>query len=289
MSKKKFDLIIVIPVGPTCDLANVQDTLDSISFYTKNAKVVIIDDSHNTKIKRLDHKDLDLDIIVTPVNYGKNAGLYLSLSQAFTHVVQRYAFQVLLRMDTDALFIGSKPEAEAIEFFNHYPNVGIAGSYKYGYAGGRRIFANAKLQLLIEMSPISLLRGLSRINGIIWFFQLVLKARRNGYVMGEHVMGGACFYSYNCIKKLYDNKLLSQSKIQWSKLQEDMLFALMIKSVGMDLSDFQNYKCPLGVKWQGLPDSPENLLNQSKVIHSTRYYKNLNEKEIRRFFREKRN
>jgi hypothetical protein len=45
----------------------------------------------------------------------------------------------------------------------------------------------------------------------------------------------------------------------------------------------------MGMKWRGLPDSPENLLQrQKKIVHSIKFWQDRSETEIRGYFRSKR-
>jgi hypothetical protein len=63
----------------------------------------------------------------------------------------------------------------------------------------------------------------------------------------------------------------------------------MVKSVGMELSDFATGSYPMALRWRGLPCSPEELLARGKkVIHSTKFYKDMKEEDIRAFFRKSR-
>ena len=118
---------------------------------------------------------------------------------------------------------------------------------------------------------------------------MVRESKRNGYKLGEHCQGGAYFISKECILKLYQNNLLSRREIHWVRLGEDMIFGLLIYSLGLKLGDFATGTFPLGVRWQGLPCSPEELLARGKKItHSTRFYNDMTEEQIRRFFMQQR-
>lgn len=287
---KTYKLIVVIPIGPTCNETFIRDTIDSIIYYcSKDTKIIIINDSRSDLINIICKSYKDITVIKNSKTLGKQAGLYLTLCRGFKYAIKNYSFKILLRMDTDALIIGQKPENEAIKFFKQNLKVGLLGSYRVAYNGGTREFIWPKKQLSFEASWISLLKGLNRYKGIIKLRNLIKSANKYDYLYGEHCMGGAVFYSYNCIKALYENGFLPIQEISWSQLSEDMIFGLLVKSLGIKMAEFNIEPFPLGVAWKGLPDNPENLYKKGrKIIHSTRYYKKLSETEIRKYFKQKR-
>jgi hypothetical protein len=116
-----------------------------------------------------------------------------------------------------------------------------------------------------------------------YYYQL---ARSNGYSSGEHIIGGAALYSPKFIEKLVQGDFLLREDLRRTKLQEDHLWGLLCKAVGMEIASFQIPEHPLAVVWRGLPCSPQELLaNNAKVIHSTRFWNEMNEDRIRAFFR----
>lgn len=287
---KKIKTIVVIPIGPTCKLEFVKDTVESVFYYMDKiqTKIILVDDSHLDKGKEVRKIFKEVEIVETPFNRGKDAGLYYSLSDGFRYVFENYKFEVLLRIDTDGLVIGKNPEEDAITFFKKNKKTGLLGSYKLGYDGQPRDFTQARRRLKLESSIFSLAKGLNRLKGIQTLRALTKKAITHGYILGENCMGGAVFYSYDAISALYENNYLPIKSIEWSKLQEDMIFGLLLKSLGVNTADFVLEDDPMGVKWRGLPDKPSNLIKRKKVIHSTKFYKDMNEESIRKYFKSKR-
>lgn len=283
-------LIVVIPLGPNCKEEFVRDTIDSIIYYcSKDTKIIIVDDSNSDLGSYSGKFFKDISVIKNSKTLGKGAGLYLTLCKGFKYAIKNYSFDVLLRMDTDALITGEKPENIAIDYFKKNPKVGVIGSYNLGYNGDKRFFSWPEKQLSIETSWRNLLEGLNRYKGIIKLRNLINSAKKYNYVSGEHCMGGAVFYSYKCINALNKNGFLPLKEISWSKLPEDSIFGLLVKSLGIKMGEFNGKSFPLGVAWKGLPDSPENLFKRGKkVIHSTKNYKDLSEADIREYFKQKR-
>lgn len=104
------DLVVVMPVGP--DNSGV-DTVESVLHYCTSSVVVLaVDDSRlsttASQLGSIDPRVLRLESAGFP---GIRGGLFVSLARAYQHAVDHYAFQTLLRLDTDALVIGANPEA----------------------------------------------------------------------------------------------------------------------------------------------------------------------------------
>lgn len=295
---KKVTLVVVIPIGPFCRFEYICDTIESVIHYVSNSHVIILnDDSGKDTGQAVKNRFPDLIVLKTSKNYGRDAGLYLNLSQAFIYAYKHFDFEVLLRLDTDALVIGYNAEIEAIKFFTDHPDVGLIGSYRFDCNGDARYFTKASDQIKNDISFTGIFKNrkelmahpFKRIYGILFLKKIFRKSRHNGYETGEHCMGGAYFISRTCIEKLYKNGLLFRVEIGWSSLQEDMIFGLFLYSVGMKLGDFATENLPMGLRWRGLPCSPECLLSkQKKIIHSTRFFDRMNESDIRYFFKKQR-
>jgi hypothetical protein len=92
------------------------------------------------------------------------------------------------------------------------------------------------------------------------------------------------------LKALFNKGLLPHYTLGSLNMGEDHLFGLLAKAAGFHLGNMASGSLPFGCAWKGLPAPPEHLFEQGKkIIHSTRYWQNMNEMQIRAFFREKRN
>jgi hypothetical protein len=117
--------------------------------------------------------------------------------------------------------------------------------------------------------------------------QLIGRALRHGYELGESVLGGACLYSHRGLSALSRAGLLGDRALARTGLEEDHIFALALRSLGFDFAGFgsRHDDLPMGVKWIGLPASPEELISKRKaIIHSTRTWNDLDEAAIREIF-----
>lgn len=283
MNKK--NLIVIIPVGYTTNINFLLDTIASIQYYCgKSHKIILTNDTQSSL--PIDKKKLDIDIVDMPERMGKQSGLYFSLCAGFRHAIENYDFNVILRMDDDALITGSLPEKEAIHYFNTYPEVGILGSYRVDWKGEPRSFSPPKKQILIELSPVWRIFNSFRNRKTNSILPIYLKARKNNYELGEHVLGGVYFMSKKMAHLLYEHKLMPATNFLGSKLEEDHIFGMLTHAVGMKLGDFVTGDYPMCLKWKGMPTSPKQILEMDKkVIHSTRYFEDMDEDRVREKFR----
>lgn len=283
----RVKLVVVIPVGPNLRFDFIVDTLESVRCYMRSEyKIIIVDDSGTDVGATLQRDDPALDVVRSAGQQGIHGGLYVGTSLGFQHALDRYDFSVLLRLDTDALIIGPHPEDDAIAFFRDHPEVGLLGSYRFGFDGGWRDFTPPRQQLLRELG---LRHRFSKPH--LWkqgryLRKTVRTAVSHGYEYGEHCLAAATFYSVGCVKALSDRHMLGREELKTSKLGDDHLFGLLVVAAGFKMADFATGDLPLAVRWRGLPCSPGELLKQKKkVTHSTRYWEDLNEEQIREFFR----
>jgi hypothetical protein len=285
--KPIFGVIVVIPVGPNSVIEFVKDTVDSFTFYTGSSyKIIFVDDSHQGLGDQLKNIFPEADIIRSEKPMGGWAGLYLMLARAFHHALENYHFDVLLKLDTDALVIGSYPEREALNLFKADPRTGIAGQYPNDYDGKPWDVGWPRDRVL---NGATTWRFIKRPIANIFLRKEYLKAIKNGYRAGESVFGGAYFMSKALLVALAQNRSLPNYNFRTLNMGEDHLFGLLAKAVGFHLGDLSSGSLPFACAWKGLPASPEELMKKGKkIIHSTRNWQNLKEEEIRTWFKEER-
>ncbi len=289
--KQQFELVVVIPIGPDALPEFVTDNIHSIIHYTKSSfKIILADDSHKgtgSIVQQQFDGKLQIDIVPTPEPMGRMCGLYVNLCLAYKYAIQHYHFDALLKLDTDALIIGPAPEREAIALFKAQPSVGMAGQYPRQYDGAPWDISFPQK----EITKITTTKRFFRKPIAHWILlRRYRKALKHGYKTGESVFGGSYFVSEAALIALDKVGLLPQYLLKKVYLEEDHLFSLLVKSVGMHLGDLASGSGPFGCAWRGLPASPEELYKKGKkIIHSTRFWEESKEAEIREFFREKRN
>jgi hypothetical protein len=285
--KQFFELVIVIPIGPKVEPEFIIDTVESIIYYTESIyKIILVDDSQTGIGTEVQQQFPDSDLIFTPRNYGRNGGLYLTLSLAFRYAIIHYHFSALLKIDTDALVIGPQPEKEAISLFKNKPGIGMAGQYGLAYNGEPWDISWPRSRIIAGTSTWRYIhRPVAN-----WILRKVYKrALTKGYITGESVFGGAYFMSEPCLLALYEEGFLPESRLGTLSLEEDHIFSLLVKAIDFQLADLSAGQLPFGCSWRGLPNAPDQLLlTGKKIIHSTRYWKDMKEGEIRQYFRQQR-
>ncbi len=276
-------LAIVIPVGPEPSLENVIDTLESVCYYTTPKRnIVLVDDSGSGAGLELHRMFPDVDVIDTGGPSGARGGLYCGLAAGFSHALRNYPFDLLLRMDTDALIIGPEPEAEAAALFRAHPELGMLGSYRVDCNGGVRDFTPARELLSRELSWKAA-RHFQRWRTLR---RALRQAQAHGYEMGEHCLGGAFFLSHECVVRMSRAGLLARRELRPSLVSDDHLFGLFTRAVGLEIGDLASGDLPLAVSYRGLPCPPMEMLRRGKKItHSTRFWEQMREAEIREIFR----
>lgn len=288
MTKAKFACVVVIPVGPKTELSFLNDTVRSVFEYARTSfKVLIIDNTNDGLNHAAIHRHEDIDFLRcahSKHGNGLYGGLYFNLSTSWRVILERYDFDVVLRLDDDALMIAPGADRDAIDFFAQHPDVGCLGSYRLTCMGDRRDFRPAQRIVRAETSVMGALRHPRRWRSIRRVRRM---AQRNGYRDGEHCLGAAAFYSRDCIERLRQLNFLERAELRQSHLGEDHLFGMMVRAAGLQLDDFATAGRPLGLAWQGLPASPATLLDMGKkIVHSVKSHGGREQGDIRAEFRQ---
>ncbi|HYE55800.1 MAG TPA: hypothetical protein VD996_13200 [Chitinophagaceae bacterium] len=285
--KKYYDLIVVMPIGPRSDIDFIKDTIDSLAHYTScSYKLILADDSQEGTGPAVKELFPAADVLCTVKPMGGWAGLYITLAWAYRHALENYGFRLLLKLDTDALVVGYEPQREAFDLFERDERMGIAGQYPFEYSGKAWDIGWPRDRVL---NGATTWRYIKRPIANYAMRRLYLQAVQHGYLAGESVFGGAYFMSRSLLSSLYEKQLLPNLVLGRLNMGEDHLFALLARSAGFKLGDLSSGQLPFGCAWKGLPASPEELSARGKkIIHSTRFWENMNEQSIRAYFKAKR-
>jgi hypothetical protein len=272
MSQSK--MVVVIPAGPKDDAA---DTLRSVLCYTDSELILVIDDTRGRGIGLEDPRV----VVFTPPSSpsGAYGGLWVKLAAAYRYVAERTDFDLLLRLDTDALILGPGVAEAAAERFAGDPALGALGAYRVGPDGGNRDWTPAAKMVRAELG----LRGFRHAAARRRVRALVAGA--SDYVMGEHALGAAIVFRGDMIREWCRRGMLDYPELSDSILGEDHLFGLLTAAAGYRTGEFSGPGDPLSVRQRGLPASPADLLAAGKLItHSVRSWQDMREDEIRAFF-----
>jgi hypothetical protein len=267
-------MVVVVPAGPKDDAA---DTLRSVLCYTDPELLLVVDDTHGRGIGFSDPRV----VVFTPPDSppGPFGGLWVKLAAAFRYAVEHTDFDVLLRLDTDALILGPGIAQAAAERFSGDSAIGALGAYRVGPDGQIRDWTPARKMVRAELG----LRGMRHAAARRRVRALASAAPE--YVHGEHALGGAVLFRGDMVREWHRRGMLDYPELGDSSIGEDHLFGLLTAAAGYRTGDFSGPEDPLAVRWIGLPAAPAELLAAGKLItHSVRSWESMQEAEIRAFF-----
>jgi hypothetical protein len=272
-------------VGPN-DSEAAFDTLASALYYLDPSRIiVVIDDTGGAPGFGQRVSELSHDIVVLPSpprSSGGLGGLWVKIAVGYQWLLQRYKPEIILRLDVDALIIGSGIEEHATREFDQDPKVGLLGSWRTDASGTPRDWSWVAWRLHSEAG----LRGLRYPSRWQRLRQLLAVAKQHDYVDGEHVLGGSYIHSFRAADDMCARGWFDQPYFATSLLGEDHIMSLLTVAAGYRIADFGGPEDPLALKWRGLPAHPEELLaNKKLVTHSVRSWENMTEDEIRGIFR----
>ncbi|MEB2848144.1 hypothetical protein GAO09_08705 [Rhizobiales bacterium RZME27] len=277
--------VILMPIGPNSSPHNITDTIESIySFSTKDTVLVLVDETRSGLKKAQLSNQMAITICRAEpaTGYSVRGRLYTNLSKAIKTVVKNYKFDVLLRMDDDALMIGEGAQNDAAKAFSLDPSIGALGSFRHTCLGHPRDFRPAARRLAFESSWLGMVKSPRLARRLRQIREIALT---NGYEPGEHSLGAACFYSHTALVAMLDGGLLGCEDLATTSLCDDQLFGLLVVAAGFRSADFAGDGEPLGLTWRGLPASPSKLVQMNKkIVHSVKSHNGRDEANLRADF-----
>lgn len=268
--------VVVLPAGPRDDAA---DTLRSVLCYMSPEQVLVIDDTRGRGIGIADPRILVFTPPAAPP--GVCGGLFIKESAALRYLVENMEFDILLRLDADALILGPGAAEMAAARFARDPSLGALGAYRACPDGSERDWTPASRLIKAAAGP----RGLRHPAVRRRIRKLVADAREHGYTLGEHALGAAVFFRGDTIREMYRRGMLDYPQLARANIGDDHLLGLLTVAAGYRTGDFSGPDDPLAIRWQGLPAAPGDLLAAGKLItHSVRSWADMPETEIRHYF-----
>jgi hypothetical protein len=258
-SRHRYRAVYLVPAGPG-DWAPLEDTLRSIRHYEgDDAKIVVVDDgSLDCRAAAVHRRFPDVDVARRRIPSGgppRNLPLIL---HGLRHALALYSFDVVVKMDTDALVTGVSPSAVAAEFFERNPRVGMAGTYGRRADGVAEVYEWDRwvLRHTERWSPASR--------------AMMARGRAGGYD-GRKIHGGVYAVSRAAIEALAGAGDLSWREPWWTPLGEDFWLSVLVLASGFGLGSLGGPGEPFAVASKFTPLSKETVLAEGKVaIHSVR-------------------
>jgi len=273
-SRRVYRGIYVIPVGPG-ERAALQDTIESVlHFEGEDVRIVVGDDGtvdSRRWLIRQRHPMVDVVRARWPTGGQPLAPL---LADLYRHVLAQYEFDVVCKLDADALVTGPGLIARAAEAFADDPSIGLLGGCAYRADGLQEDYSYDAWVLAHSRrwSP-----GLRR---------MVRAAQAHGYC-GPRAHGGVYLLSRDALQAADETGNLHWRLPWWSLVTEDLYFSLMVYASGLRVASWGAPGQPLASGQGFLPVDKEQVLAEGRLaVHSVRRgLRGESEAELRAFFR----
>lgn len=304
--QKERPWAILLAVGPgDRELARLADLAESIAVYAADVgRIMIVDDAQRPE-RLIAAFPVALRGRVRCVSnrkvrgvVGWRDGLTVGIWMGLKALAEEGLWDFVLKVDTDSLLIAS-PQAAIRRRFAAPDRPALIGRYyttsEHEHEEWRAYepYINVMERLFCDYrDPIT---GRRRIHAgftprSFRRRRLLRSAKSHGYVPSEHCQGGGYALHGKALEALRCKGLLGDYRL-WANLAfgEDVALALTIRSVGLPLGCADGEGQAFGVRYQGLPAAPEELVQRGNaVIHSVKSDHANEESEVRAFFRNRR-
>jgi hypothetical protein len=272
--RRRYRAVYVIPAGPG-HWPGLREALDSIAHYEgDDTKVVVVDDATEdcrARVVRSEFPETDVVRMLWP-STGPPRDFW-AVARGLRHAVTHYEFDVLGKIDTDALLTGPRPADAARELFERDPGVGMAGTHLVRGDGEPEDYSFDAWVLPHTLRWSRSMRA------------MVGRAREGGY-SGVRV-NGIYYLAPAMLRAAEARGDLSWRPPWWTQLGEDFCVAMITLANGYGFGSLGGPGEPLIVAPNFLPLSKEDVLKEGKLlVHSTRLgFNGESEEELYRYFR----
>lgn len=271
----RFDGVYLIPAGPG-DWEPLRDTLESVLHYEGvRSKAIVVDDgSIDCRAAAVQEVFPEVDVVRRPWPSGGPPRNLPIVVDGIRHALCHYEFDVLLKIDTDALVTGASPSAAAARYFRANPSVGMAGTI------GRRADGCAENYEWDEWVLPHTARWSRSVR------RLMERARAGGYD-GTKVHGGVYALSRPALEALAASGELDWRDPWWTPLGEDFWVSVLVLASGYGLGSMGDVGEAFAVASKHTPIASRDVLAEGKLaIHSVRRGADSeDEAQMRAFFR----
>lgn len=297
---------VFIPVGPgELELPRLRELTESLACFIGGDAMLVVADDHPAP------RDLEAHIawpasnrlvLPTAAAYPRDvtANARMTADDHMTASTLRFMAWLAgsdcdygLKLDTDALVIGDfRPRIERA-FAD--TRAGVLGACDRNRPGGApRDLSGWRHRLLMYCSPIQLriagrrprlvaaLHG-RRARQRRFLATGVRDARRHGYHLGEHCLGGAYAVSATAARALASSGVLDDPFITTGTgLGEDVVLGLLVRAAGFVLASLVDVGDPFAIQHAGLLAPPAELVAQGHaIVHSVKFADAAQERCIR--------
>lgn len=260
-NRERVEALVVIPCGP----GNPDGTADTVASVLRHVprsrRVVLTDDA--TADGTAEALAAVVDDTCTILRNETPSGLHMlhrSLGRAYRWSIDNCDFDLLLRIDTDALVLGPGVFEAAREHHRRHPSHGCFGRFDTEPDGSPRSFAGHVAHLARHERRV----------GRTFYDPLLRAARANGWVEGANVFGAACLFTHECVVAMCRIGAFDiPDHSRYQHITEDLYFSIAVAAAGFELGHFAAPDGPLALAWRDLPFEPEEILRRGDlIVHS---------------------
>lgn len=292
-----------IPVGPReSELARLRDLTESVAWFTgADATLVVGDDAPSPRdlaahIAWPPDRRVSLPRTHAPADGASANDRMTASTLSFLAWLAGSDCDYGLKLDTDALVIGDfRPRIERAFADGR---AGVLGACDRNRPGGApRDLRGWRRRLLMYCLPVQvrLADGRPRLVTALrgpggrqrrFLAGAVRDARRHGYRLGEHCLGGAYAISAAAARALAVAGVLEDPLItDGTGLGEDVVLGLLVRAAGFELTSLVELGDPFAVTHHGLPAPPAQLVSDGHtIVHSVKSADPARERSVRAEF-----
>jgi hypothetical protein len=288
--KQMTEFAALIFVGPgDLDAKRLKRLLESLLLYEPTVQtIVIIDDSSGQDFSAIVPLEFTTRTVILPnprngLGYWWQGGLCVGLTEGLRWIGENRAIEFVVRLDTDALVIGSFA-SRVSSAFDADPKIGLLGTWdKYAFNGVQRLpheNSNKILPYILRKAsrhfaiwrhsdwPTRVQCSLFKNDRLVR--RIIRSAIQNGYQPGDFVQGGGYAIRSQLIQSLNTHHLTAYSLAFLHQFySEDVLATLFCYAMGYYPKGFNQPGEVFGVQNQMLPATISELVEaQYGIIHS---------------------
>lgn len=269
--------LVIIPAAAIDD---VEDTIDSVLFYEPNATIILIKD-HELNLD-LDSRVIVLPKLPWPSMAGGKGAVFQKKLYAFKYILSNFRdYEYVISLDADAVFLQSGIFKE-LDSIMQDRSIGIAGSVHQTKDGSLRNFEPVKNAILRKGG----IRCLLKRSGRRYLDDLIRQCGDGVTKIGTHALGGMSVFQRGMIESWDKRGWLTNDKLHSFPIPEDGLMGLLAIASGFNFKDIGGPTGIIDLEWRGLPRHPKELVESGRyATHSVRSFREMNESEIRTFFK----
>lgn len=276
-ARRRCDLVVISAISDG-EWLGMEDLLDSLATYLDCDYEVVVADDVTTDGSHERLLDAGCWVVRNPEKLYLS-GLDLTLRRAFLEAHRLFEAPIYLKIDPDALVIGTGLLVALKSAFSVDPMIGLLGTYQFDWNGEPRDLSYWKQRMIRRRKDLGKPYDLSI---------------RNGYQIGDGVQGGAYALSRTCLDTIIQQGWFNgadnyrPSIIKGLHVAEDSLIAMLTYAAGYKATEIGGPSQPFGIWDVGLPMQPEELISQNRLVTHSIKYRDPESLAIREYFRSRR-